>query len=246
MHTFQTTQNHLRHVYILDVLGIARAVEAALADYNLLPPQPRAWYLPNKAQPVLETGKVYWYEVVEQIATGPMNPHLPNVPPQYRYNYSMVRALDEVAKQPWDVVDQPDGTGRLVVSHREFHLLSDQPYLPSSGLKLVYEAVVDEVYGTRAFENALRVRTIEELVAPISVFNGQSATLLRGNPQLTDMFTYLFDLLNPMRAEIREFLHGQQYAICDIEQHNAYTFQINIKGDHRILEWEQHKASGKW
>lgn len=250
MSTFHSTQNDLQRVHILDVLGVARQLEAALVDFNLIPSAPDALYLPGRVGPVLLRGGSYWYEMVEEIHTGPINTlngmNVANVRKQYRYHYQRVENIDDVVSQPWDIVDGIDGLGKLVVSHWEKHLLSRTPYLPERGLKIVHEAVIDEVHATRAFETQLRPRTIEDLVAAVSVLNGQSASALRDDSRYTDMFTYLFDLLNPVRNEVRQFLHGARYSMCEVVAINAFTFQINMKGDYRILEWERKTASGKW
>ena len=246
MSTPRSSQLNLRHVYILDVRSVAISVEEALASFNLLPPEPPSLFLPHKPDPVLVQGNRYWYETVEAVTHPSSFDAYAQLATAHRYRYYPVVDINAVAQQLWDIVDRDDGQGKLVVSHREVHLLSPTPTMARVGLKILRDAIDDEVRGTRAYEVGLRVRTIEELVIPYTLFKGQDSTDVRDNIHYIEMFTFMYEQIQTIRNEIREFLHGNPYAICEIDQINSYTFQINVMGDHRILEWEKHKASGKW
>lgn len=242
--SFQNDELAIREVYFLDVMQEARLIEDALRQTNLIAQYPAGLYLPNRLDPALVVGGKYWYETVNAMTRPPdyFNP----MPEFYNvYQYHPVLDLSHVVSQLWDIVDRDDGTGRAIVNHRELPSLRNLPYLPMFGLKIIYESIYDEVYSTRAFETT-RNRPVEEIVLPYTVLSEATPKQVRDDNRLVELFNYLFDTINHVRSGIRNFLHGRTYAICNIDQLNPHTFHVNVKGDHRIHEWNLHRASGKW
>ncbi len=233
-----------REVYVIDALQEALLIEDALRQTNLIAPYPVGWYLPHRSEPSLVPEGKYWYEIVK-VTTSVPDYYRPSQDFHNEYQYYPVADVGVVTSQPWDVVDREDGTGRVLVHHRELSTLRDKPYLPIYGLKILHESIYDEIYSTRAFETC-RNRPVEEIVLPYTVMADATPSQVRDNPKLVELFNYLYDTINRVRSGPRNFIRGRSYAICSIDQHNSHTFHVHVKGDHRIHEWNIHRVTGKW
>ncbi len=226
-----------RRSLILDVSNVSQYVEASLQ--LILNPPPAGVYLPHQLKPVLEQGKPYWYEV-PRIDSNCITPQR-----FFTYDYTAVSKLEEVPKMPWDVVDKPDGVGRVVLPHHLSKNACLYPTTPYHGANIVLEMIDNDIKSTRAYaaERSLRV---EEIILPYVQQQYQVLEHLQENPQIQAMVSNVFESMLDILRPVRDFLRSNAYQMCELHIEDLQCVRIDQLGDYRIAEWERHQVNGSW
>lgn len=231
-----------KRLCIVGTQEMASYIENVLQGW--LPPYPEGIYLPDKLEPVLTPGNLYFFEVISQVSPAPGQFDYWPLGSSYRYDYHPVGALNNVIGAPWDVVDATQDN-KLVLSHREIVRASLQPSLPIYGARIAHDLIHNFVYSKLAYSKIGELR-IEDILEPYFVEQAKEMPNIKNHPMLEKISNDVFDHFLDIFQRIKSFMGDNEFMMHDLTLASPTELHLEQKGDYRVYDWTRRMADGTW